>query len=348
MANKSIKISCDIEALQIRGVTIDGVKFYLEYLSKTFKGKFSEIISTNIIDLSTLDTILMLYEILSKLEGVEGFERHVKEYNQSQLLSTLFVSRLALFLKEKVDDMELEPITPENEGNPDIRIFKNGYNVFIECKNIETEQFNDLEEHRRIFNTLSQYIEVPHQIIFFYSATPNEDELNKLGENIKKLIPHVKVEGNIINNENYTVHVHPRSHFGDPSITVEMTTILGDNNSGERVPGHVFMIDGKTFAVNGPDIDYKKVLIEKVKRARKQSVSNSIFITAINTDAMLGSINENIRSIESLFQPNQNTRFSSVLFANSESIRGNEKWLQIINPYAENPITNEIQGLFAN
>ena len=346
MTGKPITISCNLEALQMRGVTLEGVKHYMDFLSGVLKKRFIELVPTNIIDVQSLDRILTLYEVLSGLEGVSGFERHASEYNKSRFLSTLFVSRLALFLKDIVDEIELEPITSKEDGNPDIRISLGGNNAFIECKNIESSQFSDIDEHRKIFKILEPYIEVPHQVSFSYKKTPSEEELKILGVNIKKLIPKVKTTGNVINNENYKVNVQPRDTYGDLRFTVEMDMIVEDNNSGDRVPGHAFMEKGKTFAVNGPDVDYKKILQSKVKSARHQSVNNSIFITAINTDTMLGGMNENIRCIEALFQPDKNTRYSSVLFANNEALTNNGKYMHIINPYAETPITDEITRIF--
>ncbi len=330
----------------MRGVTLDGVKHYMGFLSGILKKRFIELVPTNIIDTQSLDRILTLYEALSGLKDISGFDRHASEYNKSRFLSTLFVSRLALFLKDKVDEIELEPITAEEEGNPDIRISIGGHNAYIECKNIESSQFSDIEEHRKIFKILEPYIEAPHQVSFSYKETPINEELKSLGENIKKLIPKVKITGNIINNENYVVNVQLRDAYGDPRITVEMDMIIEDNNSGDRVPGHAFIEQGKTFAVNGPDVDYKKILQSKVKSARHQSVNNSVFITAINTDMMLGGMNENIRYIEALFQPDKNTRYSSVLFANNEALANKGKYVHIVNPYAEDPVTDEITRLF--
>ena len=330
----------------MRGVTLDGIKYYMDFLSEVLKERFLELVPTNIIDVQSLDRILILYEVLSGLKEVPGFERHASEYNESRFLSTLFVSRLALFLKDKVDEIELEPITTEEEGNPDIRVSLAGRNIYIECKNIESSQFSDIEEHKRIFKTLEPYIEVPHQVSFSYRKTPSEEELKSLGDNIKKLIPKVKTTGNIINNDNYVVNVQPRDAYSDSRFSIHMDMIVEDNNSGDRVPGHVFIEQGKTFSVNGPDVDYKKILQSKVKSARHQSVSGSIFITAINTDVMLGGMNENIMCIEALFQPNRNTRYSSVLFANNESLTNNGKYTHIVNPYAKVPVSNEITNLF--
>lgn len=346
MASKSIKISCNLEALQMRGVTLDGVKHYFDFLSSVLKKRFLELVPTNIINVQSLDRILTLYEVLSGLEEVSGFERHASEYNKSRFLSTLFVSRLALFLKDKVDEIELEPITTKDDGNPDIRISIAGVNVYIECKNIESSQFSDVEEHRKIFDILEPYIEVPHQISFSYKSTPSNEELKALGENIKKLIPKVKTTGNIINNDNYVVNVQPRSAYGDPRITAQADMIIEDNNSGDRVPGHAFMEKGKTFMVNGPDVDYKKILQTKVKSARHQTVGNNVFITAINTDLMLGAMKDNIRCIEALFQPDKNTRFSSVLLTDNHALTSNGKYTHIINPYAETPVTDVITRLF--
>ena len=346
MASEFLEIKFDIKTLQMRGVTIDGLKYYIEFLKRVLKNRFLELVPINIIDTGSLDLILTLYEHLSELQDIAGFDRHVAEYNKERFLSTLFVSRFALFLKDKVDELELGPITSEKDGNPDIRISVGGYNTYIECKNIETTQFSDIEEHRKIYNTLKTYIEVPHQVSFSYKKTPDEETLKSLGENINKLIAKVKIDGNIINSIDYQVNIQLRDDYGDLKLIGILDMIIEDINSGERIPSHVFMEQGKTFAINGPDIDYKKILQQKVKNAKHQSVDNNIFITAINTDAMLGGINENIRCIESLFQPDKNTKYSSVLFVNNESLANNRAFTHIINPFAKVPVIKEIINLF--
>jgi len=346
MATKIHSISCNLEVLQMRGVTIDDIKYYMDFLSKILKKRFKDLVPLSFMDTQSLDRLLTLYEVLSKLESVKGFGRHVAEYNQKMFLATLFVSRVALYLIDKVEDLELEPITSENEGNPDIRITINEIDIFIECKNIESAQFSDIDEHRKIFDILETYMDFPHQIMFSYKTTPTIDELHSLGENIRKLVGKVKISGNIINNKNFKVNVDLREMYGNPNMTAVADMITENIGSGDRVPGHAFMEKGKTFLVDGPEIDYKSILKTKVKSAKKQYVNNHIFLTAINTDSMLGVMNENIQCIESLFQPDQNTRYSGVLFANNQCLTSDGKWKQIINPYAVNPLTDDITRIF--
>ena len=346
MEDVSFEIKFDVKTLQMRGVTPDGLKYYMEFLQRVFKNRFLELVPVNIPDTESLDHILILYKHLSGLQDTIGFEKHIAEYNKKRLHSTLFVSRLALFLKDKVDKLELEPITSENDGNPDLKISIGNQDAYIECKNIETSQFSDIDEHRKIYNVLKAYIEVPHQISFSYKETPGEETLKLLGESIKKLIPKVKIDGKIINNENFEVGIQLRDNYGDLRVVGVMDMIMEDNNTGERVPAHVFLEDGKALAIHGPDIDYKKILQQKVKNARNQSVDDNIFITAINTDTILGGINENIRCIESLFQPDKNTKYSSVLFVDNESLINNKNFTHILNPFAKVPLASEIKNLF--
>ena len=119
MPSKLHQISYNPEALQMRGIAIDDIKLYLNFLSKVLKKKFKEMVPLNYMDTQSLDRLLTLYEVLSKLETVKGFDRHAAEYNDKRFLATLFVSRVALYLLSKVDDLELEPITSTKEGNPE-------------------------------------------------------------------------------------------------------------------------------------------------------------------------------------------------------------------------------------
>ena len=345
---ESIHISFNLETLQTRGVTVDGLKYYMDCLSKLLKDRFSEVVPTQISDTASLDRILTLHEVLSGISEISGSDRHFRIYTESQFLSTLFVSRLALFLKDKVDEIELEPITSDDEGNPDLRIVKNNHTAYIECKNIETSKFNNLEEHRRIFELIENHIKVPHQISISYKSTPNEEQINTLGAGIAHLLNNVSTTGNIINNEEYEINVQIREGYGDPRLTGVMEMIMEDMNSGVRKPGHVFFEKGKTIAIHGPDIDYKKTLQAKVKDAKNQHVPGAIFITAINSDLILGSSKDNIRHIEAMFQPNQNTRYSSVILANSQTLSGEGRWQTITNPYALVPLVDDIDRIFRN
>lgn len=320
----------------------------MEFLSKFLGAKFIELVPTSVIDTQSLDRILILYDVLSKLQDVQGFDRHLAEFNEKQFLSTLFVSRVAIFLKDKVEELELEPITAEGEGNPDIRIKVSGLDTFIECKNIETSQFINIEEHRNVFYSLLPFINFPHQISLTYKRTPTDKEIARLGKSISKLAVEVTTDGNIINNEYFEVNVQLRDSYSDPNFIVVLEMITEDMNAGERKPGHVFMENGKTIAIHGPEIDYKKILHTKIKNAKKQYVSGHGFITMINADLFLGSLAENIRSIEGLFQPKQNTRYGSVILANSQALKGEDRWVTISNPYASAPLPREVNRLFIN
>ena len=224
--------------------------------------------------------------------------------------------------------------------------FFDSFTLFIECPNIDSSHLSDISDHREIFERLEPYITFPPQIMFSYKTTPTNEELDALGENIQKLVDKTKITGNIINNKNYKVNVQLREAYGDPNISVVMDMIIEDINSGERMPGHAFMEKGKTIAIDGPEVNYAKILKTKVKSAKNQYDRNHVFITAINTDSMLGAMNENIQCIESLFQPDKNTRYSSVLFTNHQCLTADGKWTHIVNPYADKPATEEISRIF--
>ncbi len=346
MSGGHYKISFNSGILQARGVTEDGLRYYLDRLSKILNKRFLEVVPTTVFDTQSLDRILTLHEILSSIKDLPGANRHFCEYTQPQFSATLFVSRFASFLKGKVDRIELEPITLDGEGNPDIKIERRGVTAFIECKNIETSQFNNQEEHKNVFDLFEKHINVPHQISLSYKNTPTEDQVNTLGASVHKLLKSVTSTGSIINNDDYSVHVQIRDEYGDPRISGMMEMIVEEVNSGERVPGHVFLENGKTIAIQGPEIDYKKILQAKIRDARNQHVSGAIFITAINSDLMLGSTKNNIRCVEAMFQPNQNTRYSCIVLANNRSLIGEDRWQTISNPYAAVPMNSTIDEIF--
>ena len=347
MSNAPIQVTCNLEALQMRGVTVDEVKSYRKYLRGVLKERFSEIVPNNIIDTQSLDLILMLHDIFSKLDNISGFKRHAAQYNKSRFLSTLFVSRLAVFLNKNGYEIELEPLTPEDEGNPDIRVILSNSDAYIECKNIETTQFNNIDEHRAINNIIAPYISDDYQIMIDYRKTPSNEDVDTLGKSIEQLLKKTTTNGNVINNSEFKVNVFrfPLPSNGDDTIKAEAQIIIDDQISGNRKLGHAFMRPGKTIVVSGPDVDYKSILQTKVKDASHQSVNSCIFITAINTDSVLGNKRDNIRYVEALFQPDINTRFSGVILADTQTLR-NGGMTVIANPYAMHPLGHELITLF--
>ena len=89
---------------------------------------------------------------------------------------------------------------------------------------------------------------------------------------------------------------------------------VNDLNENYFYPAHAYMIEGKSISIAGPLVDFSKVLKKKIKDSRKQSTYENPYILVIDSSWFLGDMKENIRTIQTSFQPNQNTRFSGVLF----------------------------------
>ncbi len=173
--------------------------------------KGSKIININ--DTETLNSLIMLSKILSRLkdsQSVRGFKEHIKEYNdKNKFRHNYFVTLLAGFLLSKVDSLELEPVSRDNRHS-DIKIKSKDIEIYIEHESVNIDKFlvNNLEAHHYFATLLIKYLkEIPYGIDITYKNPFSPDEIEKLCKRINDLLPSVVSEGTIIDNDNFKVHV---------------------------------------------------------------------------------------------------------------------------------------------
>jgi hypothetical protein len=346
--DKVIHIELSKEILKSSKLTIDEVKQHFTDLAQIFKQHFTDLVPTTIRNLSKLEYIVSLSKNLKKLRECEGFEEHISKYKGEQIRSNYFVTSLAGFLVERVDKLVLEPEIEKKKKRPDIYVNFRGEEVYVECKVIETKQFDYYEEHKHMFEVLRKYIASPHQVSITYRRTLSDEELKRLGETLRKRVPLVKREGNIIDNEDLEVNVIPRSDYGDKRFTIIMGGITESLSENCSYPNHVFFKDGVTMSLSGPKVDYSKILRNKLEKSRPQSDVKKPYVLAIDATYMLGELTGNLRFLSTRFQPDRNTRFSGVLLARyTGNLEKNPFEFKFVsNPYAKYPVSKEFELLF--
>jgi hypothetical protein len=347
---KVVHFSLSTEILKSSKLNIDEVKGHLIDLALIFKEKFPNVVPTAINDLPTLEYIVSLSENLKKIKECEGFKEHISKYKGKQIHSNYFVTLLAGFLVSKVDTLVLEPKIGKKKKNPDIYVDLKGEEVCIECKLIDTQQFDYFEEHKHMFEVLSKYVNVPHQVSITYKKSLSDDEIKKLGKTLQQRVHLVTREGNIINNEDLEVNVIARAEYVDKRFSGGMGGIIENMSDNCRYPNHVFFKNGITMSLSGPKVDYSKILRYKLEKSRDQSYLKKPFILAIDATYMLGDLTENLRFLNTRFQPSMNTRFSGILLVSS-GLRLEKNYREfkfISNPFAKYPVSKDFELLFTN
>lgn len=340
------------EIMKSLNLGIEQLQRCLAHLGDVFGARLQYIVPDRISDLPALQWIVRLSESVKKLEGFEGFEKHINTYTRRQVRSSYFVTVVASYLSDKgVDGIVFDPPVAVTGRKPDILVTFRGEQVYIECKMIDTAQFDYSEEHNRMLSILHSYIDVPHQVDIRYRKSLSDIELHQLGNVLQQRLHQVKGNGKIIDNENLEVQVQTRGGYLLRSPRIVLWGIMEDLNEKCRYPQHCYGIDGHSISVAGPKVDYSDILRSKIKKSRRQSPDNKPYILMIDGNSMLGSLTENIRVLSSAFQPKTNTRFSAAALVTYYPRLGsseiNFKFYFVPNPFAKFPVSKEFERLFS-
>ena len=347
---KESKLLVSTEILKSIPISIEQLQQYLFELKSILGTRFDSLISKRINDVSTLQWVIGLSQRLQKLRECDGFERHIGTYTKRQLQSSYFVTVIASYLLDKVDNIILEPSITGRVKKPDIPAIFRGEQVYLECKYIDTSQFDYSMEHEHMFSVLREYIDVPHQVSIRYKKPLSDTELHQLGETLRQRLEQVTGDGRIIHNANLEVQVMTRQAYGNKRLSMILTMIEQDTYENCSYPGHAYGRHGLTVSLSGPKVDYTKVLREKIGKSRRQSPQNWPYVSMINGNLMLGDLTENIQALSTAFQPKTNTRFSAAVLVTYhprlDSLNLDFKFYLVSNPFAKFPVSKEFERLF--
>ncbi len=352
MQKKQRQVQITTSIMQSMGLSAGQMHDYLDEFSKIFKSRVEYLIPEKINDAMTLQWILRLTESMKKLKNYEGFEKHLGMYTKTQVKSSYFVTVIACYLVDKgVDNLILEPQISSTGKNPDIFVNLKGEEVYLECKTIDTKQFDYLEEHNKMLEILCKYLDVPHQIDIRYKESIPNAELHNLGKELHERVHQVKRDGKIINNDNLEVGVQIREVYLDQRIKVTLFGIMEELDDNCRYPLHSYSVDGHTISISGPRVDFAKVLRAKFHRSRQQHPDNKPYVLMIDGNIILGSQDANTRTLASAFQPQANTRFSAAILVDYhptfDSLDLVYDFKIVPNPFARFPISKEFEKLFS-
>ena len=338
------------EILKSTNISVEELRDNLTELKSILDTSFDLVVPRTINDTLTLWHLIDLSQRFQKLKQWDGFDRHIRTYTRRQLQSSYFVTVIASYLTDKVDSIVLEPTIAGRTKKSDILVNFQGEQIYLECKHIDTSQFDYSGQHEHMFLILRDYIDVPHQIDIRYKNSFTDRELHGLGETLKERANLITGDGKIIDNPNLEVQVQMREAYADKRISVILHAIIQDLHTNCYYPSHTYARDGITLSLSGPEVDYTKVLKNKINKSRSQSPPDQPYILMIGGNRILGGLTENIRALSSAFQPTTNTRFSAAALVTYHSRLGTSdldlKFNLISNPFAKFPISREFSRLF--
>lgn len=349
MKEKLVNLIINKSIMESNNIDSNLLQSCITNLSSVLNKNFLNVVPLEINSLPIMVYLMDLSEIFNKLKQCEGFQEHINNYTKNQVGSNYFVSLLASYLVQKVDKLILEPKI-NNKKTSDILIKFKEEKVYIECKIIDTKQFNFFKEHEHMSKILGSYIDSPNQVTITYKKSLSKEEIKKLGETLKERVPKVKGEGNIIYNEDIEVHAIKKDEYSDKRFIINLRGFMYSLHENCLYPNNIFMMGGRTISIVGPKVDFSKFLKRKISKGKQQYDSEKPFILAIDANNILGRLNENLKAISNLFQPEINTRFSGVLLVKSDVDLDLKKisisYEFIPNPYTKYPISQLVRTLF--
>lgn len=352
MAEEKEGVFVSADVLKSTHISIQQLQQHLIELKSILGTKFASIVPRNINGVPAIYQVVRLNQQLQKLKQCDGFDRHISTYTKKQFQSSYFVTVIASYLVDKVDNVVLEPPITGKTTKSDILVDFRGEQVYLECKHTDTLKFDYSLEHEHMLSILRNYINVPHQISIKYKKSLSDTELHRLGKTLQKRASQPTGDGIIVNNQDLEVQVMKREAYADKRLHLVMGMVVEDLYENCRYPGHAYGINGITLSLSGPKVDYTKVLREKFKKSKSQSPHDGPYVLMIDGNMMLGNLTENIRALSTAFQPKTNTRFSTAIlityYSRLDSPELNLNFYSVSNPFARFPVSKEFERLFRN
>lgn len=331
-------------------VEIADLKEHLQHLALLFKERTHEVVPTELAHPPQAHHAIRMSKKLSTVADCDGFSEHLKLYRDS-VGAAFFVTCLAELFVSRGAVVEFEPSTSEGH-KADLAVTLDETEMIVECKApIETDQFDTLAEHRRMFSILSEYLDHPYHIAFHYRESLSDEDLRKLGESIQKRLPHVTEDGVILALADVEVSVDRTVSQALPKGFQMILSMVGPEPSDNAIlPGHGIIRDGRNMAFYGPVVDFSRILQERLRKARRQAPRNKPYVVAIASSKILGAPRINLAALRGEFQPKKNRRIAGVLLADFlVYVDGREeaKMEYVHNPFATCPVPKELLKVLA-
>lgn len=330
-------------------IGMDELERHLQHLALLFKEHTHEVVPTEIAQPPQAHRAIRISKKLSAVEHCHGFSEHLKSFREGSG-ATFFVTCLAELFVSRGALVEFEP--PTSGGHKaDLAVALGDDKMIVECKApIETAQFDTLEEHKKMFEILSSYLDYHYHVEIHYRQSFTEENLHRLGETIQKRLPHITEDGVIFALPDVEVSVDRSVDPPPKGIRIEVGMVGPDSSDNAVLPGHAIIANGRNMAFHGPLVDFSRILQERLRKARRQAPKDMPYVVAIASSKLLGSPRVNTAAIRREFQPQKNRGIAGVLLSDFlVYLDGQEKAKleYVANTFATHPIPKKLLTLLA-
>lgn len=293
----NVKINTTFEYLKSAGLSPEDIKDRIKYLTDCFGTKYPRMFPLNV-NSSDIERISQIVFCLRKIEGCDGFDRHINQYDKNNIEDHLFSARVAAWFLDQEFNVILEPVPrTSSDGCPDLFVDSEITGKFsVECKNIDISNFYEISEKQEVADIVYKAIVTCDQIDVFLSAKVEVSEIDEIFSNpglIKSIhqLGCENIESRIVIDDKLEVGIIqklPITGSKDSFLNAAIGMVLEDNASNLRLPGYAFLKGGRSVGVFGPIPSYRSRWDNKRSKSKKQVVAGYPMVVMVNGDNVLG------------------------------------------------------------
>lgn len=328
-------------------VELGELESHIRHLALLFRERIHDVVPAEIAQPPQAHHVIRISKKLSAVEHSAGFSEHLKLYREG-VGAAFFVACLAELFVSRGAIVAFEPLTSGGH-KADLAVVLGEAEMIVECKApLEAARFDTLAEHQRMFTVLSQFLDHPYHVAVHYRRSLTEEDLLKLGESIRKRLPHVTQDGVILALPEVEVSVDRTVSQMPRGFQLILGMVGPEPGDNAVLPGHAIIRDGRNMALFGPVIDFGHVLQERLRKARRQAPKDKPYVVAIASSKVLGAPRLNMAALRGEFQPQKNRRIAGALLADFlVYVDGREeaKLEYAHNPFAICPVPEELLRL---
>jgi hypothetical protein len=320
---------------------------HLQHLVSLFRERSNKILPLKVLHPPQAHHLILLSQKLEAVEGCQGFDQHLRLYQQRPE-AALFVASLAGLVVSRGGVVTFEPTTT-NGRKADLAVTLGSDEAIVECKApMEGALLKARSEHVRMFDVLAEYVEHHYHLRINYRRSLDLSEIEELGRIIKDRLPHVTEDGVIFASPELEVSVHRGVDRAPKGIHFILSMSGSQPPDNAVLPGHAIVRGGKNLAFNGPVIDSTRLLRDRIRKARKQAPLDRPFVVAISKRLLFGDPHSNLAAVQSEFTPKKYRHITGVLFAEFNWSFGGKEDVRleyIPNSFASFPLPRRLHDM---
>lgn len=284
------------EHLDSIGLDEESTKDLVKYFADLFGTRYLKLFPVAL-DSNDISKLHALKPFFAKVINCPGLKRLINLMDKNNFQHHLFTVRAAGWLLDLGYEVEFEPeVESESEaGVPDLLICREGLQISVECKDIDTDPFFDHESKKQIADFIHKMVQTSDQIDVYLMDYVELSEIEGLFD--QQMVNTIHKAGYESPETRFCISPHieigtmrrpaivgPEESF----LEITMGWVMEDMGSQVRLPGFAFMKGGRSVGVYGPPPNLNRRWDDKRSKSKKQALKDVPMLVLINGDNVVG------------------------------------------------------------